>query len=282
MNSIAVLLTCHNRKARTIQCLTQLFNQNGQENFKFEVFLVDDGSTDGTADNVKILFPKVNIIKGDGALFWNRGMYIAWEKASKTKIFDFYLWLNDDTFLHEDALKILFETSKGKKDNAIIVGTISSSSNANVITYGGFNQNGIIQPNGEVQECQKFNGNCALIPHSIFQQIGNLDYHFRHTFGDIEYGMRARKAGYKLYTTSQAVGECERNEWPPLYLSSGVSLKKRLRSLYSPLGFNPGESFYLNRNYYSFFYACIVYLKLHLNVLFPFLTSNKMKGGSII
>lgn len=276
-NTIAVLITSHNRKEKTIQCLKQLFNQQKAENIQFEVFLVDDKSTDGTEYDVKILFPQVNIIKGDGELFWNRGMYTAWEKASQTNGYDFYLWLNDDTILHKNALIIMIETSKKKEDNAIIVGTISSPSNSDIITYGGYYQNAIIHPRGLIQECHKFNGNCVLIPNKVFNRIGNLDYYFRHTFGDIEYGMRARKAGYKLFTTPVPVGECERNPWPPLYLSTCLSLKRRLRLLYSPLGFNPKESFHLNVNYNSFVFASMIYVKIHLNALFPFLTSNKMK-----
>ena len=41
------------------------------------------------------MFPQVHIIKGDGNLFWNRGMYMAWQAAIKEKDYDFYLWLND-------------------------------------------------------------------------------------------------------------------------------------------------------------------------------------------
>ena len=46
---IAVLLTCHNRKEKTVACLTELYNCTIPANYAFEVFLVDDGSTDGTA-----------------------------------------------------------------------------------------------------------------------------------------------------------------------------------------------------------------------------------------
>lgn len=76
---IAALLTCFNRKEKTLQCLKSLF----QVLPGCIVFLVDDASTDGTSDAVKQLFPEVHIIRGDGNLFWSRGMFTAWKEAVK-------------------------------------------------------------------------------------------------------------------------------------------------------------------------------------------------------
>jgi GT2 family glycosyltransferase len=105
---IAVLLTCHNRKEKTLQCLDALYAQQGlEEYFTIEVYLVDDASTDGTAAAITASFPNVHIIQGDGNLYWNRGMHLAWNTASKARDFDYYLWLNDDTFLEKNALEIV-------------------------------------------------------------------------------------------------------------------------------------------------------------------------------
>ena len=83
---IAAIITCHNRKEKTLVCLKSLFQiiQN------IDVFLTDDGSTDGTSEAVKKIYPQVNIIQGDGNLFWSRGMYIAWKEAVKGG-YDYYL-----------------------------------------------------------------------------------------------------------------------------------------------------------------------------------------------
>ena len=59
--SIAVILTCFNRKKKTVQCLRHLFaaaNQyntghTGREEVHLSIFLTDDGCTDGTADAVR-------------------------------------------------------------------------------------------------------------------------------------------------------------------------------------------------------------------------------------
>ena len=86
---LAVLLTCFNRKATTLRCLEQLNKQNITASM--DVFLCDDGSTDGTSDAIKKLFPQVYIIRGSGNLFWNRGMLTAWRKACETKDYDAYI-----------------------------------------------------------------------------------------------------------------------------------------------------------------------------------------------
>ena len=46
--TIAVLLTCHNRKVKTISCLKSLYEATLPKGFSLEIFLVDDGSVDGT------------------------------------------------------------------------------------------------------------------------------------------------------------------------------------------------------------------------------------------
>lgn len=86
MKSIAVLLTVHNRKEKTLRCLQNLFKQEIPADYLIDVYLTDDGCTDGTPEAIRAQYPQVHIIKGNGNLFWNRGMYTAWEAATKAKI----------------------------------------------------------------------------------------------------------------------------------------------------------------------------------------------------
>ena len=51
--NIAVLITCHNRKLKTLKCLTALHNATLPKNHMMDIFLVDDGCSDGTALAVK-------------------------------------------------------------------------------------------------------------------------------------------------------------------------------------------------------------------------------------
>ena len=84
--NISVLLTVYNRKEITINSLKTLFTliKNDSQN-NYDVYMTNDGCTDGTEKLVKQLYPKVNIINHNGNLFWSRGMNLAWETAIKTK-----------------------------------------------------------------------------------------------------------------------------------------------------------------------------------------------------
>ena len=137
MQSLAILLTVFNRKAKTLQCLQNLYAQLPIEGYTVDVYLTDDGCTDGTPEAVKELFPAVNIIHADGNLFWNRGMYRAWSRAAETKDYDYYMWLNDDTTIRPDALGVLLQTSVACENKCIVVGTTCATGNPATITYGG-------------------------------------------------------------------------------------------------------------------------------------------------
>ena len=64
MDKVAVLLTCYNRKEKTLACLSSFYACEMPSNYQFEIFLVDDGSTDGTSLEVANQFPQVIIVAG--------------------------------------------------------------------------------------------------------------------------------------------------------------------------------------------------------------------------
>jgi GT2 family glycosyltransferase len=269
--TIAVLLTCHNRKDKTLQCLQALFVQQGLEvDYHIEVFLVDDGSTDGTAEAIKIQFPAVNIIIGDGSLYWNRGMHLAWQTAVDTKDYDYYIWLNDDTFLFNNALQGLLNSAHLLGNKSVICGS-TLSLETNTISYGGFSKDSkMLIPNGKLQEVYSINGNCVLIPKYVFKTIGFLDERFPHAIGDFEYGLRVRKHNLKSYIAEDYIGSCEGSEKLPLWCSPSVSLNKRVKNLYSPLGnSHPYYFFIFEKKYYGLITAIKHFLSIHLRVLIP-------------
>lgn len=90
IKTIAVLLTVHNRREKTLNCLQNLFSQKVSGGYEIQIYLTNDGCTDTTAEAVEKDFPQVHIIKGNGNLFWNRGMWTAWNAAVKDKKYDYY------------------------------------------------------------------------------------------------------------------------------------------------------------------------------------------------
>lgn len=270
--NIAVLLTCFNRKNKTLDCLHNFYSLDLPDLIGgIEVFLVDDGSTDGTSDAVKTTFPKVQIIEGTGNLFWNQGMRLAWKRAKETMDFDFYLWLNDDVVLKTFALKELLDCyQEGKKASgvpALITGAFQNTKKDLTFSYGGRTEEGEVIPNGELQDCKYINGNAVLITKAIFNELGSLAPEYTHAMGDFDYGLRALNAGFKNYTTKRYIGYCKVND-EPHWSNPKASLKERLRLFKSPRGLNYNEYIMFRKKFWG--NKWVVYaFKAYLKVLFP-------------
>lgn len=275
MKLIAVLLTVHNRREKTLCCLQKVYKQDVPAGYLIDVYLTDDGCTDGTPEAIRTQYPQVHIVKGDGNLFWNRGMYIAWETAAKTKDYDFYLWLNDDTFVYPDVLSILLQTSQLKENKAIIVGPTQSADHK-ITTYGGRMANGqIAAVNNELTHIHHFNGNIVLIPKSVYQQLGNLDYYFTHSKGDFDYGLRAGKAGIKMYQVGIYLGECELHKSLDKWCNPNIPFSLRWKALHRPTGMPPKETFHLEKRHYGIMKASLHYCTIYLRCLFPNLWNRR-------
>lgn len=231
MMNIAILITCYNRKEKTVKAIAKLnnvfkdYNYNSIFNDKISatIFLTDDNCSDGTpeaaikaSENIP-----VQIIKADGNAYWAGGMRLAWEKALCQPIdFDFFLLINDDTYLKNNCLEELFKAHKYaiKKYNkaGIYSGFISSEYDENNITYGAkvytksvFSKSKTLKPCGQPQECSMVNANILLVSNAVVKSIGILDRKFIHAAADLDYGIRARKAGFPVLTTANVCGYCE-------------------------------------------------------------------------
>jgi GT2 family glycosyltransferase len=267
---ISVLITCHNRKNKTLKCLENLYNQKGINiTFVIHVFLVNDGSVDGTREDVTQRFPLVKIIDGDGNLFWNRGMLLAWQTALLEVKSDYYLWLNDDTYLFQDAvISVLSDI----RPNSIICGVTCSENSNKITTYGGFKNYGNcpLSPNGFLQECDFCNGNFVLIDANVVNLIGLLDPKFQHALGDFDYSMRAKKSNISLTVSRQFVGTCETHEDVPIWSNPAFTIVKRIKNLYSPLsGCNPIEFFYFDKLHNGIINGIKHFLSIHLRCFLP-------------
>lgn len=235
MSAIATLITCHDRKSKTLACLDRLLSQDLPPGCTLTVYLVDDGCTDGTAEAVTAAFPSVKIIAGSGDLFWSRGMRLAWEHAAKEAP-DFYLWLNDDTMLFEGALGAMVATwRESRNPGTIVVGSCCDPVGGQR-TYGGqVRISGhpailrILFPEATPAACDTFQSNVLLVPRAVYRSIGMIG-RFQHAMGDTDYGYRATKAGCQCLVTPGFVASCETNH-APTYWAKGLPRIQRWRLL---------------------------------------------------
>lgn len=239
---IAVLLTCHNRREKTLGCLVHLFDQVLPVGVSLTAFLVDDGSTDGTGAAVRERFPTVQVIEGDGSLFWCGGMRKAWSEAAPGD-FDGYLWLNDDTNMYKDALESLLtalrmqECATGRR--GIVFGACWDPVESRQ-SFGAKSECGLVPPAGEPRPARTFNGNLVLVTREAFQLLGNLDPFYRHSFGDEDYGLRAQRYGVPVWCAAGYLAQCHGNP-KPAWEDPAVPLQRRWKTLHGPKGCPPRE-----------------------------------------
>jgi GT2 family glycosyltransferase len=244
--TVAVLITCHNRKQKTLNILSDLFSQVLPADVKLYVYLVDDGSTDGTAEAVRKAYPQVNILLGDGSLFWNGAMRQALATASQNE-HDYYLWLNDDTVLNPEALGIMLATSvqlaqQGYR-RSLVVGSICDPQSGK-LTYGGLRRSSwwhtlrfaLVEPSQEVKPCETMNGNCVLIARAALQAVDNLDPAFSHYLGDWDYGLQAKKQGCTVWLAPGYMGKCELNSHLEQAADPDMSLSEQWQQVNHPKG----------------------------------------------
>jgi len=279
INKAAILITVHNRKDKTINCLTNLYISinNFDQAIIFDVYLVDDGSTDGTREAVNSAFPQVRLVKGDGNLYWCRGMLTAWKHALSNDDYDGFFWVNNDVYLYPDAMKAIFSAISTVEEPSIISGAVISEKTGKT-TFGGKVNNKVLTPNGQLQNFEQLNGNFVFIPMAVVKKIGLLDKTFHHGIGDYDYGYRALKAGFRLYLASCHVGICEKDSNYHIFRDPDIPLAKRFRFLYSPLGPPPFALFRFNFRHFSFFKALFIFIYTNMVCLFPGIRSLILKN----
>ena len=264
--TLAVIMACHNRRESTLSCLRALSQQDKLDNVQIDIYLLDDGSTDGTSEAVRAEFPSINLLCGDGRLFWNRGMHKSFSEAIR-KGFDYYLWLNDDSMLYSNALRVLFSTSYSLNEQGhadAIIGSAMQDPITKEFSYGGVKRNVThlghvknirIHPGIEALQCDASNGNCVLIPASVVDKVGNLDPVYLHRWGDHDFCLRAINHGCSIWLARGYLGTCAQNTDLGTWKDSTLTMMQRFRQLNSPHGF-------LFRDYAT-------YLRRHQGIWWP-------------
>ena len=232
---IAALLTCHNRREKTLECLRCLAAQELPDGVSIHVTLVDDGSSDGTAAAVAEAYPQTRLLHGSGYLFWCGGMRLAWSTADKDAP-DYYLLANDDTHLDRDALQTLL-AMVGTPDARIIAVAAIRDPTSGELNYGGIRRkSGRVPATGKVEACDTFNANAVLIPNAVYQELGSFHPAYTHGMGDFDYGYLASRNGISILQSAHTLGNCGHNSCTGTWQDRSLPMTQRLRKLHSPKG----------------------------------------------
>ena len=242
---ISIVIPVHNRKGYTQQCLACLSVQTYRD---FQIIVVDDGSTDGTTEMIHREFPDVIVLKGDGNLWWteatNWGIRYA-QQHQNSRQNNFVLTLNDDTRVNPDYLQTMLDAYQtyqpclvgsvsvdiGNPDKLEYAGYAGSkfelhtAGGRHVAADYGFSYQELTRRTAFV-ESQSLPGRGTLIPMAVFDKIGLFDSkRFAHYMADIEFSVRAHKAGYRLIVNARSL-VYEFVDATGIQVEKGVSLKQ--------------------------------------------------------
>lgn len=268
---IAVLITCFNRKEKTLACLKgmydsqRLYNEKNTPSIEIEVFLTDDGCTDGTAQAVKEAFAgkSIHILQGTGNLFWAGGMRFAWKEAQKRHgEWDYYFLLNDDTTINAHCFNELMNTEAYSLDHykqqAVVSGITCSAADPTIITYGGdiipnkLNGRQIrLGRSSEPQMVDLTNANILLVPKEVVDKIGIFYEGYKHGCADNDYSMLARRKGVPVLITPDACGTCENDHGSKTdFRNKIISMSQKERTAYfnHPIRCNHDYLTFIRRN----------------------------------
>lgn len=243
---LCLVLSCFNRRELTLACLQAAEASAAQAGLHLHAVLMDDGSRDGTAEAVLQRFAWVDVLRGDGSLFWCRGMHTAMGHAL-TQAHDHYLWLNDDTLLQPDALAQLAETAQQLRDESkapvIVVGSTQDPQSGRP-SYGGRRRASrwrptrfeLVPPTPAPQRIDTFDGNIVWLSAEAARAVGNLDAAYEHAMGDTDYGLRAARAGVAVWLAPGFQGHCAENPAAGGFNDRSLPLRARWRAMRSRKG----------------------------------------------
>ena len=249
---VVAVIPIHNGREETLAFLESMSHVSYPE---LEVIIVDDGSTDGSAEAIANSFPQVGIVRGDGTLWWSGATNLGVREALKHGV-EFILTINNDTVVEPGFLEPLVETAIANPRSIVTSKIHDFDDRTFICSFGGkidwllgeirdvTNRRDRCDFNS-LRECAWVNGSSTLVPAAAFREIGLFDrqecpqYH-----GDAEFSLRARRHGFRLFAEPRSI----------IYRKTGVSAGDRsldadsipslLKGIRSPFYFRANRKVY--------------------------------------
>lgn len=226
---MSVVVVCWNNKAYLEPCLRSLFEANLRS--RFDVVVVDNGSTDGSPAMVRERFPQVQLIQNDH----NAGLSRASNQGIHATAGRHVMLLNDDTLVNGPSLDALVTFLDTTPDAAAVGGRLlnpDGSFQAASVDFSTLREEFLIASRlGEwlwpgypscvaadrVTPVDWIGSACLLLRRAALAQVGLLDeeYFIYGDEADLQY--RLRRAGWKVYylpsVTTIHFGGRSMNRW---------------------------------------------------------------------
>jgi len=197
---VNIVVLNYNGKQCLPGCLKSLFQVDYPN---FEIVVVDNNSDDGSLELARQSFSRATFIKNEQNLGFSAGNNVG-IKYSLEKMADFVFLLNNDTEVEKDFLKQLVQVAK-INDAGILGALIFSGNNKDIWFSGGkidwlrmkaLNEQVLIKNNNNSPD---FVSGCAMLVRAeVFAKIGLFDEDFFLYWEDVDFSVRAKKAGFAL------------------------------------------------------------------------------------
>ncbi len=200
MKTVTVVIPNYNGKKYLDECFKSLKKQTYRD---FHVIMVDNGSTDGSAEYIREKYPEVEVITLDE----NTGFANAVNVGIKAADSEYVFLLNDDTVCDEKVLETLVKTmSRGKKLFSVQAKLLQLK-NPELIDDAGdyYCALGWAFSPGRDKKSSLFTGlkpvtsacaGAAMYRTKMFEEVGYFDEKHFCYLEDVDIGYRARIKGY--------------------------------------------------------------------------------------
>ena len=254
--SVAVVTPVYNRREITLQCLRSLARANSA-GLDVHVVVVDDASTDGTADAIASEFPNVEVVQGTGDLWFTEGTNVG-VRAALRRDPKYVLMMNDDQVFDSEFLQYLVDTAE--KHPRSVVGSLlllwdqphklfqtAPVWNSSKGGWQHWTHQTVWTVPAKPWKVDLIVGNCLLVPAAAITECGLMDSKHFPNFGDAEYTPRLKRRGWELLIDPRSRVFCQPNYIPPRVREKG------LKKLFYDLVIDLKNGHSLRRR----FYACL-------------------------
>lgn len=240
---VEIVAPVHNRRDITLLCLRSL-SKIDKTGLEVHTIIVDDGSTDGTSEAIARDFSDVEIVKGDGNLWYTEGTNVGVRAALKHEP-DFVLMINDDAVFEAGFLRSMVETAI-RYERSIVGSLLLLWDTPHKLfqvapvwdTWFGDWRHWYGQTVWTIPkrpwEVDLIVGNCVLVPVAAYVEGGLMDSRKYPNFGDAVFTPKLKRLGWRLLIDPKARVFCQPNNMPPRVRKMGV--KQRYNALIKDLG----------------------------------------------
>ena len=255
MKRVEIVAPVHNRREITLLCLRSLARLNTEE-LNIHIIIVDDGSTDRTGEAISREFSEVEVVPGDGNLWFTEGTNMGVRAALKYQP-DYILMINDDAVFDADFLRYMVETAE-KYPRSVVGSLLLLWDMPHKLfqvapiwkTWKGgwqhWEQQTIWTIPTKPWEVDIIVGNCVLVPVEAIREQGLMNSKRYPNFGDAEYTPRLKRNNWRLLIDPRARVFCQPNTLSKRI--SDMSLKEKINALFLDLGH--GQN--LRRHFYHY------------------------------